>query len=104
VGGDSKAQGFVQLRRRAEAGGAAREQGSDVLAGDLEFRTVCRPAKSIFGAEIRGEESQTPGHSRPARGLAEYAMNAKPEFTPGIIHGVQTAGELLAKYAPLQRG
>jgi hypothetical protein len=31
-------------------------------------------------------------------------MNAKPEFTPGIIHGVQTAGELLAKYAPLQRG
>ncbi len=28
----------------------------------------------------------------------------KGEFTPGIIHGVQKAGDLLAEHFPLQRG
>jgi uncharacterized membrane protein len=26
------------------------------------------------------------------------------EFTPGILHGVQKAGKLLAEHFPLQRG
>jgi uncharacterized membrane protein len=28
----------------------------------------------------------------------------KTEFTPGIVHGVQTAGDLLAKHFPRQHG
>ena len=28
----------------------------------------------------------------------------KGEFTPGIIHGVQKAGDLLAEHFPLRRG
>jgi hypothetical protein len=66
-------------RWRAENGCAARGQGLEVLEGDLESGAVCGRAKSLFGAEIRDAESQTAGHSRPARGCAKYAMNAKPE-------------------------
>jgi len=28
----------------------------------------------------------------------------KSEFTPGIVHGVQKAGDLLAEYFPRRRG
>jgi hypothetical protein len=52
---------------------------SDVLEGELESGTVCRPAETIFGAEVRREESQTTGHPRPARGFAEHAaLNLHP--------------------------
>ena len=73
VGGDSAAQGFVPHRWPAEDGRVARERVAKVLGGGMESGTVCGPEKNIFDPEIRVEESQTAGHSRPARGCAEHA-------------------------------
>jgi hypothetical protein len=56
---------------------------SDILAGDLESKTVCRPAETIFGAKIRFAESQTNGHPRPARGFAGHAALNRRLGRPG---------------------
>ena len=80
VGGTPAAARSVGHHRRAAVGGLAILADPDVLDGNLESRTLCRPAQIVFSAEIRGAESQMAGHSRPARGFAEHAaLNLHPD-------------------------
>jgi hypothetical protein len=79
VGGNSEAQGFVRHRRRAAGGYAAQGQSHKVLEGNLESKTVCRPATVVFILGIRVAKSQMAGHLRPARGFAEHELKAAGE-------------------------
>jgi len=72
VGADPEAQGVIEHRRPAEGGGAAPRRSPEVLEGDLEPETICRPAKIIFVLGIRVEESPATGASRPARRAAKH--------------------------------
>jgi hypothetical protein len=80
VGKCSERQRFVQRRRRAESGGAAQRRSTEVLESSLESETLSRPGEIIFVLEIRVEEGQTTGRSRPAGGFAKHAM--KPPRHP----------------------
>jgi hypothetical protein len=49
----------------------------------VESRTVCGPAKTVFGEKIRRSRSPAAGHPRPPRGVAEHeARRRKSKAAP----------------------
>jgi hypothetical protein len=76
VGADTSPQRFVRDCRCAEMPAVARRPAAGVLVGDLEPQAVCCRAGNVFGAEARLPQSQTVGHSRSTRRLAEHGMRA----------------------------
>lgn len=95
AGRDAKAQRVARRRWRATESGAPPRRSPEVLGGDLESKTACRPANGIFGLEIRVEEGQTIGRAHPARRVAEQAIKATPEWqraavtTPNSMRPIQ---------------
>ncbi len=96
AGRDAKAQTVARRRWRATESGAPPRRGPEVLGGDLESKTACRPANGIFGLGIRIKKGPGTGRAHPACRVAEHAIKATPEWqraavtTPNSMRPIRT--------------